>query len=279
LTRSYKGKGHKFDEDEAGDVAVEKEMQRMRHEVGAGIRDAGDLVEAESQLRQIKADKELEKEAGKKGGGGGGADDGGSGGGGAAGLAAAAAKLAAAPIDPAEEARLRAQVIAARVSSGGKLQDFDVAAAVKAARLAKIVADLQAGGGAGGAQSGGGGAAAAGGGARGKPGSGGGGAESGVFEEELEINDYPQKARFKLMHRDCIQATQEFTGCAVVSKGVYVAPGRKPAEGERKLYLLIQGATAINVKRAKSELLRVLEEATMELGFDKSMLAGKYSVA
>ena len=100
-----------------------------------------------------------------------------------------------------------------------------------------------------------------------------------MFEEELEINDYPQKARFKLMHRDCIQATQEFTGCAIVSKGVYVAPGRKPAEGERKLYLLIQGATAINVKRAKSELLRVLEEATMELGFDKGMLAGKYSVA
>ena len=82
-----------------------------------------------------------------------------------------------------------------------------------------------------------------------------------------------------MLHRDTINSTQDFTQTAIINKGVYVQPGRKPTAGQRKLYLLIQGQTAINVKRAKAELLRVLEEVTMEVGFDKSMIAGKYSVA
>lgn len=36
-----------------------------------------------------------------------------------------------------------------------------------------------------------------------------------------------------------------------MTKGVYVAPGKQPPEGERKIYLLIEGPTETSVKQAK----------------------------
>ena len=247
----YKGKGHKFDADEAGDVAVEKEIQKMRHEVGAGIRDAGELVEAEEQLRHMRAEKEQQKAKSKQSANG---DDTSAGSGDASANGDGAKK---AQEDPAEEAKLRAQIIAQRVSSGGSMKGFDLEAAVRAAKMARSRS--------------------------GRTGPGGprlivgdNGSES--FEDELEINDYPAKARLRVLQRDTIQTTQDFTNTAIISKGIHIPHGRKPKEGEQKLYLLIQGSTAINVKRAKADLLRVLEEVTMEVGFDKSMIAGKYTV-
>ncbi|KAK9809677.1 hypothetical protein WJX73_003655 [Symbiochloris irregularis] len=82
------------------------------------------------------------------------------------------------------------------------------------------------------------------------------------FETELEINDFPQHARWKVTHRDFMAQLNELTGAAVTTKGTYVAPGKPIPEGERKLYLIIEGATEEIVKNAKREIKRIIQEMT-----------------
>jgi ATP-dependent RNA helicase DDX46/PRP5 len=71
------------------------------------------------------------------------------------------------------------------------------------------------------------------------------------FETELEINDFPQNARYKITHKDTIAQIMEHTGAAVTAKGQYSAPGRPLAPGDRKLYLLIEGPTERVVKEGE----------------------------
>ena len=54
----------------------------------------------------------------------------------------------------------------------------------------------------------------------------------------------------------------ELTGAAVTTKGYYIPPGKPIPEGERKLFLLIEGPTEGSVKKAKVEIKRILEETT-----------------
>lgn len=60
---------------------------------------------------------------------------------------------------------------------------------------------------------------------------------------------------------DTMHQINELTGAVVVTKGIFVAPGQPLPEGERKLYLLIEGATEMSVRNATSEIKRILEEA------------------
>ena len=78
--------------------------------------------------------------------------------------------------------------------------------------------------------------------------------------EELEINDFPQNARWRLTQKETLAPILEWTGAAISTRGQYFAPGRIPGPGERKLYLFIEGPNEQSVKRAKSELKRVLED-------------------
>lgn len=57
---------------------------------------------------------------------------------------------------------------------------------------------------------------------------------------EVEVNDYPQQARFKITSKEQIQRISEVSGTAITARGVYVPPGRQPPPGERKLYLVNQ---------------------------------------
>lgn len=99
----------------------------------------------------------------------------------------------------------------------------------------------------------------------------------GASSEEFEINDYPQQARYKVTHRDTINAIAEFTGCSVTTRGTYITPGRNPLPGERKLYLYISGPDVSSVRKAKAEVKRILEETIAMTGVEKP-LYGKYSV-
>ena len=82
----------------------------------------------------------------------------------------------------------------------------------------------------------------------------------------------------QVTHRETITNIAELTGAAVITKGVFVPPGRNPPEGERKIYLLIEGPTETAVKRAKQELKKVLEETTEKVMRRDAPAAGKYSV-
>ncbi|CAG9460540.1 unnamed protein product [Pedinophyceae sp. YPF-701] len=82
------------------------------------------------------------------------------------------------------------------------------------------------------------------------------------FEAELEINDFPQHARWQATHKNTMAEITDTTGCAVTVKGLYYKPGAHIPEGERKLHLLITGPSVEAVKQAKQILKTVLEEAT-----------------
>jgi ATP-dependent RNA helicase DDX46/PRP5 len=58
------------------------------------------------------------------------------------------------------------------------------------------------------------------------------------FVEELEINDYPQQARWKVTQKEASDSVAELTGAAVIARGSYIPAGRKPNPSERKLYLV-----------------------------------------
>jgi hypothetical protein len=51
------------------------------------------------------------------------------------------------------------------------------------------------------------------------------------FSDELEINDFPQQARWKVTHRETMNTINELTGCAIISRGQYFPPGKEPEPG------------------------------------------------
>ncbi|XP_030466920.1 DEAD-box ATP-dependent RNA helicase 42 [Syzygium oleosum] len=99
------------------------------------------------------------------------------------------------------------------------------------------------------------------------------------YEAELEINDFPQNARWKVTHKETLGPISEWTGAAITTRGQFFPPGKPPAHGERKLYLFIEGPTEQSVKRAKAELKRVLEDVTnAALSLPGGAQPGRYSV-
>ncbi|KAH9130236.1 hypothetical protein LEN26_008733 [Aphanomyces euteiches] len=104
------------------------------------------------------------------------------------------------------------------------------------------------------------------------------GTEGYHFRDELEINDYPQQARWKVVQKESSDLVADLTGAAVICRGTYVPSGRKPNLGERKLYLAIEGSSRQSVQDAKRELQRILDEKTMEVGIGDDRKYGKYSI-
>lgn len=98
-----------------------------------------------------------------------------------------------------------------------------------------------------------------------------------AFFAEVEINDYPQHARWKVTHKGALDSILELTDCAVTTKGSFIPQGRQPQPGERKLHLLVEGKTELDVQRCKTEIIRILEEAAADSRPDASRY-GKYSV-
>ncbi|KAI8322213.1 P-loop containing nucleoside triphosphate hydrolase protein [Martensiomyces pterosporus] len=117
--------------------------------------------------------------------------------------------------------------------------------------------------------------------------SGGGGASGasaaipvGEFACELDINDYPQKARWRATNRDTLSRIIDQTGAAITTRGIFVPPGKPVPEGERKLYLSIESDSERSVEQAKNELKRILTEATIHVMEQEARSGGggRYSV-
>lgn len=89
------------------------------------------------------------------------------------------------------------------------------------------------------------------------------GPDAGAFHATLEINDFPQKARWATTNRTNVAKILEATGTSITTKGNYVAAGKEPAEGESKLYILVEGDTEIAVASAMRELTTHLREGTL----------------
>lgn len=80
------------------------------------------------------------------------------------------------------------------------------------------------------------------------------------FEEELEINDFPQQARWKVTSKEALAMISEYSEAGITVRGTYLAPGKEPPLGERKLYLAIEGTTELAVQKARSEIIRLIKE-------------------
>ena len=80
------------------------------------------------------------------------------------------------------------------------------------------------------------------------------------FEEELEINDFPQQARWKVTSKEALAMISEYSEAGITVRGTFFAPGKEPPLGERKLYLAIEGTTELAVQKARSEIIRLIKE-------------------
>ncbi|XP_055499195.1 probable ATP-dependent RNA helicase DDX46 isoform X3 [Leucoraja erinacea] len=85
------------------------------------------------------------------------------------------------------------------------------------------------------------------------------------YEEELEINDFPQTARWKVTSKEALQRISEYSEAAITIRGTYFPPGKEPKEGERKIYLAIESASELAVQKAKAEITRLIKEELIRL--------------
>ena len=81
---------------------------------------------------------------------------------------------------------------------------------------------------------------------------------------EIDINDYPQAARWRVTSKETVTSMMDLSETSIIVRGLYFPAGKQPGIGERKLHLRIEGAAEVSVERARSEIQRVLIEATME---------------
>ena len=95
--------------------------------------------------------------------------------------------------------------------------------------------------------------------------------------QEVDINDYPREARAKVTQKDTTSRLQDEFRTAVTLKGSYFAPGRTPADGERRLYLHMEATSETILRNAVLELRRLLNEETLKVGA-KGGNSHKYNV-
>lgn len=106
------------------------------------------------------------------------------------------------------------------------------------------------------------------------------GPDAGAFHATLEINDFPQKARWAVTNRTNVAKILEATGTSITTKGSFYAAGKSPEAGQdAKLYILVEGDTEVVVTNAMRELMRLLKEGTVaSMNSDNSRVGGKYDV-
>ncbi|KAI1489733.1 P-loop containing nucleoside triphosphate hydrolase protein [Biscogniauxia mediterranea] len=107
------------------------------------------------------------------------------------------------------------------------------------------------------------------------------GPDAGAFHATLEINDFPQKARWAVTNRTNVAKILEATGTSITTKGNFYPPGKEVQPGgEPKLYILVEGDTELVVANAMAELTRLLKEGTMAAADadSRAPIGGRYTV-
>ncbi|TCD66931.1 pre-mRNA processing RNA-helicase [Steccherinum ochraceum] len=103
------------------------------------------------------------------------------------------------------------------------------------------------------------------------------------FHAIIPINDYPQKARWRVTNKETMVQLIDMTGASVTNKGIYYESGKEPPfDGPPKLHLLIESNEEWRVEQAVREIKRLLIEASAaalqaEMR-NPTATAGRYSV-
>ncbi|WAQ96317.1 DDX46-like protein, partial [Mya arenaria] len=85
------------------------------------------------------------------------------------------------------------------------------------------------------------------------------------YEEELEINDFPQTARWKVTSKEALAQICEYSEAGITVRGTYFPAGKQPKEEERKLYLAIEATNELAIQKAKKEVTRLIKEELIRL--------------
>ncbi|KHN75722.1 putative ATP-dependent RNA helicase DDX46 [Toxocara canis] len=101
------------------------------------------------------------------------------------------------------------------------------------------------------------------------------------FEEELEINDFPQQIRYRICSRDSLAQVQEYADVGISVKGSFYPSNKEPKNGERKLFLFLEARSEIALRRAREEILRIMKDAfrqMMQMGARNAGTSGRYKL-
>lgn len=100
------------------------------------------------------------------------------------------------------------------------------------------------------------------------------------YEEEIEINGFPQQIRFRITTRDVLDDIGEYAESYVSVRGIYIPPGQKPKEGEKPLHLKIEAKSERSVTLSKQEVKRVIKEEAQRMAsrVGPKYKQGRYSV-
>ncbi|KAJ4472349.1 P-loop containing nucleoside triphosphate hydrolase protein [Lentinula aciculospora] len=102
------------------------------------------------------------------------------------------------------------------------------------------------------------------------------------FHAIIPINDYPQKARWRVTNKETMVQLIDMTGASVTNKGIYYDSGKEPpAEGPPKLHLLVESNEEYRVEQAVREIKRLLIEASaaaLQAEMRNPTASGRYSV-
>ena len=100
------------------------------------------------------------------------------------------------------------------------------------------------------------------------------------YEEEIEINGFPQQIRFRITTREVLDDIGEYSDAYVTVRGLYVHEKRQPKEGEKRLFLLIQAKAERSCTVAKQEIKRVIKEEAQRMAsrVRPNQKSGRYSV-
>ncbi|KIK08360.1 hypothetical protein K443DRAFT_672386 [Laccaria amethystina LaAM-08-1] len=102
------------------------------------------------------------------------------------------------------------------------------------------------------------------------------------FHAIIPINDYPQKARWRVTNKETMVQLIDMTGASVTNKGIYYDHGKEPPfEGPPKLHLLVESNEEYRVEQAVREIKRLLIEASaaaLQAEMRNPTATGRYSV-
>ncbi|KAG9017333.1 pre-mRNA processing RNA-helicase [Tulasnella sp. JGI-2019a] len=103
------------------------------------------------------------------------------------------------------------------------------------------------------------------------------------FHAIIPINDYPQKARWRVTNKETMVQLVDMTGASVTNKGIYYESGKEPgADQPPKLHLLIESNDEFRVEQAVREIKRLLIEASTAAlqaeSRNPTATVGRYSV-
>ncbi|KAI9670578.1 MAG: pre-mRNA processing RNA-helicase [Alyxoria varia] len=106
------------------------------------------------------------------------------------------------------------------------------------------------------------------------------GPDAGAYHATLEINDFPQKARWAVTNRTNVAKILEATGTSITTKGNFYGTGQTPGPSDApKLYILVEGDTEVVVTNAMRELMRLLKQGTIAAENSESRApTGRYTV-